>query len=79
VHELLLRVVMLTYSATIIPLLFSQFGADVSLSYPSLHSSLQRPFDTLEQLSNEKLKAVLWLLVVIGISVLDNTVIDIQL
>ncbi|KAN0119275.1 hypothetical protein V8E51_001483 [Hyaloscypha variabilis] len=47
VHELL-RVVMLAYSTTILPLLFSQF-------------------------------AMVWLLVIIRISVLDNTVIDLPL
>jgi len=35
--------------------------------------------DTLEQLSDEKLKAMVWLLVIIRISVLDNTVIDLPL
>jgi hypothetical protein len=77
-HELL-RVAMLAYSATILPLLFSQFGAASHLSYPSLHSCLERSLITLERLSNEKLKALLWLLVMVGISVLDNTLINLQL
>jgi hypothetical protein len=75
----LLRVVILAYSATILPLLFSQFGAAPHLRYPSLHSCLQRSLITLERLSNEKLKAFLWLLVIVGISVLDDTLINLQL
>jgi hypothetical protein len=77
-HELL-RIAMLAYSTTILPILFSQFGATPSISYPSLHSVLQKALNTFEQTSNEKLKALLWLLVIVGISVLDSAPTDLQL
>lgn len=79
-HELL-RVVMLAYSAAILPLLFSQFGATPVLSYPSLHNCLHRPLITHGQSSDEKLKALLWLLVVVRMSVLDMdiTLMNLQL
>jgi hypothetical protein len=76
-HELL-RMVMLAYSTTIFPLLFFQFGA-TPLSYPSLPSYLRRFLIIPEQTSSEKLKAMLWLLVVVRISILDNELVDLQL
>lgn len=75
----LLRVVMLAYTISILPLLLPQFGALPHLSYPSLYNSLQWPLITPEQLSNEKLKALYWILVIIGISVLGDTPINLQL
>ena len=77
VHELL-RVVMLAYSTTIFPLLFFQFGA-TPLSYSSLPSYLRRFLIIPEQTSSEKLKAMLWLLVVVRISILDDELIDFQI
>jgi hypothetical protein len=75
VHELL-RVVLLAYSTTILPLLFVQFGAPSPFIYPSLESCLQRSLIISDQFSNEEFKVWLWLLVVMGISVPDSTLID---
>lgn len=76
-HELL-RVVMLAYSITILPLLFSHFGP-APFSSPSLPSCLRNLLMTLEQLSHEKLKVLLWLLVIVRISILDDKLVDFQL
>lgn len=76
-HELL-RMVILAYSMTIFPPLFSHFGAP-PISYPSLPSCLRGHLVTLEQSSDEKLKVLLWLLVVVRISILDDELIKAQL
>ena len=76
-HELL-RMVLLAYSTTIFSPLFSHFGA-LPLSYPSLPTCLRGLLNTLEQPSNEKLKVLLWLLIVVRISMLDDELIDLQL
>jgi hypothetical protein len=69
-HELL-RIVMLIYSTTILPPLLSLFGA-AGLSYPSLPDCLQGFLITLDLSSNQKLEALLWLLVIIKMKVSDN-------
>lgn len=76
-HELL-RMVILAYSTTIFPPLFSHFGA-APISYPSLSGCLQWFLFTLQEPSDEKLKALLWLLAVIRISILDDELIDLNL
>jgi hypothetical protein len=76
-HELL-RVVMLAYSTTIFPLLFFQFGA-TPLNCPSLPSYLRRFLIIPKQASSEELKAMLWLLVIVRMSILDDELIDLQL
>ena len=74
----LLRMAMLVYSTTIFPVLFSQFGV-THLSYPSLPGCLRGFLIIPKQASSEKLKALLWLLVVVRTSVLDDELIDLQL
>jgi hypothetical protein len=76
-HELP-RVVMLAYSTTIFPLLFFQFGA-TPLSYPSFPGCLRRFLIIPKQASSEKLKAMLWLLVIVRISIMDDEMINLQL
>ncbi|KAH7386295.1 hypothetical protein BKA64DRAFT_758856 [Cadophora sp. MPI-SDFR-AT-0126] len=75
VHELL-RVVMLAYSATILPLLFSQFGGYSSLSFPSFQDCLRAHVQN--ESSHERSRAWLWLLVVVGVSNLDCDVEDLD-
>ncbi|KUJ24014.1 uncharacterized protein LY89DRAFT_776211 [Mollisia scopiformis] len=77
-HELL-RVVMLAYSATILPLLCSQFGAPASLSCPSFPACLHMFSIANEESSNDKLKALLWLLIIAEISILDVPHMELQL
>ena len=74
-HELL-RVVMLAYSATVLPLLFSQFGGYSSLDFPSLQEYLRTHAQ--KEGSPERSRAWLWILVVIGLSSLhcDVNVLD---
>jgi hypothetical protein len=77
-HELI-RVVMLAYSITILPLLFSHFTPTPPINYPSLQIWLQRFLIIAKESSNEKLKALLWILVVVGITIMDNEPINLQL
>lgn len=76
-HEML-RIVMLAYSTTIFPILFSQFGG-TPLSYPSLPSCRRGFLIIPKQASSDKLKALLWLLVIVRILILDDELIDLQL
>jgi hypothetical protein len=86
-HEIL-RVVMLAYSTTILPLLFSQYDS-VTANFSSTSSGLQRFLSAskkllaetlpVEKMPVEKLKVLLWLLVVVRITMSDNELIDFQL
>ena len=69
---------MLAYSTTIFPVLFSQYGATV-WSYSPLASDLRASLIIPMQASSEKLKALLWLLLIARISILDDELIDLQL
>ncbi|KAK0111454.1 hypothetical protein ONS95_001811 [Cadophora gregata] len=74
-HELL-RVIMLDYSATVLLLLFCQFGAYVWLNFPSLQVCLRIHVQTGS--SNERSRVWLWLLVVVGLSQLDCDMKDLE-
>jgi hypothetical protein len=76
-HELL-RVVMLAYSITVLPLLFSHFGP-APFSSPPLPSCLRILLMKPGELSHNKLKVLLWLLVIVRISILDDKLADFQL
>ncbi|PVH81931.1 hypothetical protein DL98DRAFT_570798 [Cadophora sp. DSE1049] len=72
----LLRVVMLAYSITILPLLFSQFGGYSSLSFLSFQECF--PTHVRTKASEDRSRAWLWLLVVVGLSNLDCDVVDLD-
>lgn len=76
-HELL-RLTILAYSTTIFPPLFSPFGV-TPLNHSSLQSCLHKFIIKLDQVSEENLKVLLWLLLVAKTSILDDELIDSQL